>query len=58
MPTGIFIGNEFRKAISGNKFGVENPATGGEILQIEEAARTMSMKPSRSRRSCQSLLNG
>lgn len=36
IPTGIFIGNEFRKAISGNKFGVENPATGEEILKIEE----------------------
>lgn len=36
IPTGIFINNEFRKALGGNQFGVENPATGEEILKIEE----------------------
>jgi aldehyde dehydrogenase (NAD+) len=36
VPTGIFINNEFRKAIGGTTFGVENPVTGKEILQIEE----------------------
>ena len=36
MPTGIFINNEFRKSTSAATFGVENPATGEEILQIEE----------------------
>ncbi|KAI9713934.1 MAG: aldehyde dehydrogenase (NAD(P)(+)) ald5 [Bogoriella megaspora] len=36
VPTGLFINNEFRKSIGGNTFGVENPATGREILQIEE----------------------
>lgn len=36
VPTGIFINNQFHKALSGSTFGVENPATGQEILQIEE----------------------
>lgn len=36
VPTGIFINNEFRSSISGNTFGVENPGTGKEILQIQE----------------------
>lgn len=36
IPTGIFINNEFRKSIGGNAFAVENPATGKEIVQIEE----------------------
>ncbi|KAF4997544.1 hypothetical protein FDECE_12074 [Fusarium decemcellulare] len=36
VPTGIYINNEFRKAISGTTFPVENPATGKEILQVEE----------------------
>lgn len=36
VPTGIFINNEFRKAIGGNTFAVENPANGKELIQIEE----------------------
>lgn len=37
VPTGLFIGNEFRPALAGNTFGVENPATGEEIVQVSEA---------------------
>ncbi|CAK7202674.1 hypothetical protein SEUCBS139899_005400 [Sporothrix eucalyptigena] len=37
VPTGLFIGNEFRPAIAGNTFSVENPATGEEIVQVAEA---------------------
>ncbi|KAH9826240.1 Aldehyde dehydrogenase [Teratosphaeria destructans] len=36
LPTGLFIGGEFRKAQAGRTFGVENPATGKEILQVQE----------------------
>lgn len=36
VPTGIFINNEFRTAIGGNTFPVENPATGQVILEIQE----------------------
>ncbi|KAF2730298.1 aldehyde dehydrogenase [Polyplosphaeria fusca] len=36
VPTGIFINNEFRTSIGDNKFGVVSPATGQEVLQIEE----------------------
>lgn len=28
VPTGIFVKNEFRKSLSGAKFGIENQATG------------------------------
>ncbi|KAF9873938.1 Aldehyde dehydrogenase [Colletotrichum karsti] len=40
VPTGIYINNEFRKSIGGTTFGVENPATGREILQVEEGRET------------------
>lgn len=36
VPTGLFINNEFVKSIGSNTFGVENPATGKEIIQVEE----------------------
>jgi len=36
IPTGLFIGGEFVKAQSGKTFGVENPATGKEIIQVQE----------------------
>lgn len=36
VPTGLFIGGEFRKAREGKTFPVENPATGKEILQVQE----------------------
>ena len=36
VPTGIFINNEFRKSIAGTTFAVEDPATGKEIVQVEE----------------------
>lgn len=36
VPTGIFINNEFRRAIGGHTFGVESPTRGQEIIQIEE----------------------
>lgn len=36
LPTGLFIGGEFRKAQAGKTFGVENPATGQEIIQVQE----------------------
>lgn len=37
IPTGIFINNEFRQSIEGNTFGVEDPATGKEVIRIQEA---------------------
>ncbi|KAF2772036.1 aldehyde dehydrogenase [Teratosphaeria nubilosa] len=37
LPTGLFIGGEFRKAQAGKTFCVENPATGREIIQVQEA---------------------
>lgn len=36
LPTGIFINGEFRKALAGKTFPVENPATGKEIIQVSE----------------------
>ncbi|GAM86255.1 hypothetical protein ANO11243_042670 [Dothideomycetidae sp. 11243] len=36
IPTGLFINNEFVKSAGGNTFGVEDPATGKELLQIQE----------------------
>ena len=30
VPTGLFIGNEFRPALGGNTFGVENPHGRGD----------------------------
>ncbi|KAJ4030216.1 hypothetical protein NW761_011887 [Fusarium oxysporum] len=36
VPTGIFIDNEFRTAIGGKTFAVESPASGQEILQVQE----------------------
>jgi hypothetical protein len=37
IPTGLFIGGEFRKAQAGKTLPVENPATGKEIVQVQEA---------------------
>lgn len=36
VPRGLFINNEFRPALGGNTFSVENPTNGKEILQIAE----------------------
>ena len=36
LPTGLFIGGKFVKAKAGKTFGVENPATGKEIIQVQE----------------------
>ncbi|KAK4506859.1 hypothetical protein PRZ48_000592 [Zasmidium cellare] len=36
LPTGLFIGGEFRKAREGKTFPIENPATGKEIIQVQE----------------------
>lgn len=36
VPTGIFINNEFQKALSNSTFSVENPATGEPIVEIQE----------------------
>lgn len=36
VPTGLFIGNEWVEAVGKTTFGIENPATGEEIIQIQE----------------------
>ena len=36
IPTGLFINGEFRKGQAGKTFGVENPATGKEVIQVAE----------------------
>ena len=36
IPNGLFINKEWRTAIGGNTFGVENPATGKEVIRIQE----------------------
>lgn len=36
LPTGLFINGEFRKAQAGKTFPSENPATGKEIIQVQE----------------------
>ena len=36
IPTGLFINNEFVKSSSGATFGVEDPSTGKELIQIQE----------------------
>ena len=36
IPTGLFINNEFVKSSSGSTFGVEDPSTGKELIQIQE----------------------
>ena len=36
LPTGLFINGEFKKAIAGKTFPSENPATGKEIIQVQE----------------------
>ncbi|KAJ9611440.1 hypothetical protein H2200_004624 [Cladophialophora chaetospira] len=36
IPTGLFINNEFVESLSKKTFGVENPATGEEVLTIQE----------------------
>ena len=38
VPTGCLIDGSFREASSGRTFGVENPATGGEILRVADCA--------------------
>ncbi|KAM0335185.1 hypothetical protein ACHAQA_000226 [Verticillium albo-atrum] len=39
VPTGVFINNEFRKAIGGDTFSVESPTNGQEVIQIEEGRK-------------------
>lgn len=36
VPTGLFIGNEWVESVAKATFPVENPATGEEIIQIQE----------------------
>jgi aldehyde dehydrogenase (NAD+) len=36
MPTGLFINGEFVEAKEKATFGIENPATGKEIIQVQE----------------------
>lgn len=36
IPTGLFINNEFVEAVGKTTFGIENPSTGEEILQVQE----------------------
>lgn len=36
LPTGLFINGEFIKAQAGKTFASENPATGEEIVQVQE----------------------
>lgn len=36
LPTGLFINGEFREAQAGKTFPSENPATGKEIVQVQE----------------------
>ena len=36
LPTGLFINGDFRKAKAGKTFPSENPATGKEIIQVQE----------------------
>lgn len=36
VPTGLFIGNEWVEAVGKTTFGIENPATGEEVIQIQE----------------------
>lgn len=36
IPTGLFINNEFVEAISKKTLSVENPATGEEVLRVQE----------------------
>ncbi len=36
LPTGLFINGEYRKAQAGKTFPSENPATGEEIVQVQE----------------------
>lgn len=37
LPTGLFIGGEFRKAQKGHTFPVENPSTGKTVVEVQEA---------------------
>lgn len=37
QPTGIFYNNEFHASKSGKTFGTINPATGKEIVQVQES---------------------
>ena len=36
IPTGLFINGEFVKAKGGKEFGIENPATGEEVISVQE----------------------
>jgi len=36
IPTGLFINNEFVAAKAGKEFSIENPATGENIISIQE----------------------
>lgn len=38
-PTGCLVGADFGAASSGRTFGVENPATGGELVQVADCGR-------------------
>lgn len=36
IPTGLFIGNEWVESVAKTTFGIENPATGEELIQVQE----------------------
>lgn len=36
IPTGLFINNEFVEAIGKKTFGIENPATGEVVIEVQE----------------------
>lgn len=36
LPTGLFIGGEFRKAQKGQTFPIENPSTGETVVEVQE----------------------
>jgi len=38
VPTGLYIGGEWREAEGGKRFGVEDPATGQLLLEIADAS--------------------
>src|SRR5699024_8986789 len=38
LPTDLFIGGQWRAASENQRFGVDNPATGGELTTVADAS--------------------
>ena len=38
LPTGLFIGGEWRESSTGNRFGVDDPATGKQLTTVADAS--------------------